>query len=348
MCFNAYFIDIFVWDNENSILKFNPEHYLMKLIQDEGLESEIIATFRDFFLSEWSKLEPNFDFAKWEISFNLASWDNLSATNIKISKWEESIFIWTIFFVIIETIYDVYLDEKVNISEDENIWKNRWKIFENLEYIIIDDPVSSVDDTKIIDISMNLMSVINKNHKKEYIAKKISHLKNNPHLTEDYIAKEEKDLQENIPDLHLKFIITTHHALFYNICYNSVLKSEKNNCKKIYKNNWKYFLAKQWDTPFLYHIHAKNIIKQAIADNDLQRFHFNLFRTLLEKTANFLCYHSWDECLDDENRLIFAKILNNYSHWRVAESEPSDIPDNHKSIFIEEFQKFLQKFYFKK
>ncbi len=84
---------------------------------------------------------------------------------------------------------------------------------------------------------MNLMSVINKNHKKEYIAKKISHLKNNPHLTEDYIAKEEKDLQENIPDLHLKFIITTHHALFYNICYNSVLKSEKNNCKKIYKNN---------------------------------------------------------------------------------------------------------------
>lgn len=72
------------------------------------------------------------------------------------------------------------------------------------------------------------------------------------------------------------------------------------------------------------------------------------FELCLKKLQIFYDIIAGIECLDDENRLIFAKILNNYSHWRFAESEPSDIPDNHKNIFIEEFQKFLQKFHFNK
>lgn len=40
---------------------------------------------------------------------------------------------------------------------------------------------------------------------------------------------------------------------------------------------------------FSYHLHIKNLIEQAVAENNVQRYHFALLRNLYEKTAIF-----WD------------------------------------------------------
>ena len=65
------------------------------------------------------------------------------------------------------------------------------------------------------------------------------------------------------------------------------------------------------DSPFAYHNLIFNEIYNAIQRNDIQKYHFNLFRALLEKTANFLGYSDyWSALLDEsENKKIFVKQL---------------------------------------
>ena len=63
--------------------------------------------------------------------------DNFIKDKIKISKGEVSSFVWSIFKTIMdnfETIISLDIDSEFLYS------------FEDLEYIIIDDPVSSIDD----------------------------------------------------------------------------------------------------------------------------------------------------------------------------------------------------------
>ena len=46
LCYNAFVEDFFHWDNENLILKINKMSWLAKLINDEGLDGEIIDNFK--------------------------------------------------------------------------------------------------------------------------------------------------------------------------------------------------------------------------------------------------------------------------------------------------------------
>lgn len=91
----------------------------------------------------------------------------------------------------------------------------------------------------------------------------------------------------------VKFLITTHHALFYNILVNSFKRIERNReCKfksySLSKDNYIFNLSEQGDSPFAYHLSIKELINNAIDSNSIEKYHFNLFRNLLEKTSNFL------------------------------------------------------------
>ena len=44
---------------------------------------------------------------------------------------------------------------------------------------------------------------------------------------------------------------------------------------------------------FAYHLHIKNLIEQAVDQNNVQRYHFTLLRNLYEKTAAFFGYKEW-------------------------------------------------------
>lgn len=302
LCYNVFFEDIFKWNNEEYILTFNPKSWIVQLVNEQGLENSIIDNFKDIIRSN---VEPTFDLANGKVTFTVASGDDSSESNIKISRGEESVFIWSIFYTILETAINA-----LNTEESERTTS----IFNNLKYVIIDDPVSSIDDTKIITIVLKLIQVI-----KSY--------KNNA----------------------VKFFITTHHALFYNVLVNDFKKNKKCDFESysLFKDNYILNLSKQNDSPFAYHLSVKNIIQNAIKNNNIEKYHFNLFRNLLEKTSNFLGYSDWTDCIVGDDRQEFIRLLNLYSHSRLSDLESKDLSSQDKNTFQETFNTFIANFKWK-
>lgn len=69
---------------------------------------------------------------------------------------------------------------------------------------------------------------------------------------------------------------------------------------------------------FSYHLHLKKIVERAIADNEVERYHFTLVRNLYEKTASFLGYPKWSELLPDDKQLYLSRIINFTSHSSLS------------------------------
>lgn len=340
--YNAFFEDIFTWDNENYILHFNKNHEIIKLVQDQWLETKIIDNFRDIMGEQSIKIEPTFDFDEWEVKFKIASGDDASADNIKISRGEESIFVWSVFY----TILDFIISELTVIESDRST-----DIFNNLEYIIIDDPVSSIDDTRIISLAVKINNLIRWDyHLNKRLDKKRKELED-WNFGPEYIEQSLKEFKEEISSkLKLKFLITTHHALFFNVIVNSFKNADGVNFKwfSLSKNSQIFKLKKQGESPFSYHLRVKDILQKVINDNAVEKYHFNLFRALLEKTANFLGYDKWYDCVSWENGQALVKLLNHYSHNRLSELEWRELPDDDKKLLEEAFESFITNFKWKK
>ena len=76
-----------------------------------------------------------------------------------------------------------------------------------------------------------------------------------------------------------------------------------------------------------------------------KKYHFNLFRTLLEKTANFLGYTHWGDCiLNKEDRVEIKRIVDLYSHSRLSDLESSYLTDTEKELFTQAFNAFVEDF----
>lgn len=305
LSYNAFFEDIFTWDNENCILHCNSNHEIIKLVKDQWLEAKIIDNFRDIMWVSAIKLEPDPNFDEWEVKFKIASGDDASADNIKISRGEESIFVWSVFYTILEEVVSELLTNKSDRSTDK---------FNDLEYIVIDDPVSSIDDTRIITVALKLIEIIKSNQNNQ-----------------------------------IKFLITTHHALFFNVIVNSFKNADGINFKwfSLSKNSQIFKLKKQGESPFSYHLRVKDILQKVINDNAVEKYHFNLFRALLEKTANFLGYDNWYDCVSWENGQALVKLLNHHSHNRLSELEWRELPDDNKKLLAEAFESFITNFKWK-
>lgn len=305
--YNAFIEDLFNWDNENFILNFK-QHWVFEFIKKQDLEWIIKDIYKDI---TNSKIEPKFDYDNQNITFPIVTVnddENITEDPIKISKSEESIFVWSVYFAVLKVAIDA-----LNTTEDNRITKK----FNNLEYVIIDDPVSSIDDTWIITIADKLFELI-----KSYKGNQIN------------------------------FLLTTHHALFYNVLFNSFKRFNKLK----YQDNWyPYILSKtfdnkikldikNYDTPFSYHISIIDVIKKAINGNHIERYHFNLFRSLLEKTANFLGYDGIWGCVLWDRKNLYIKVINMYSHGKISELEYNTVQDSHKELFIECFNEFIRNF----
>ncbi len=282
--YNAFTEDLFFWDNdllanEAPRLKIQKNSFTDWLLRDNGLDGAVIKNFQ-YYTDD--KLTPDFNDDFSEIAFYFARGNDEQIENIKISKGEESNFIWSIFYVLIRQVI-----AELNIPEDSEEGRSTDQ-FDDLEYIFIDDPVSSLDENHLIQQAVDLADLI------------------------------------KLSKPGLKFIITTHNVLFYNVLYNELKKLEKE--KKSYlllKNEDGSFdiLEKQGDSnkSFSYHLHLKGVIEKAIENQQVERFHFMLLRNLYEKTANFLGYKQWSDILpEDSRRNYFQRIINFTSHSTLS------------------------------
>lgn len=290
--YNAFTQDLFYWDNdiENDIepkLKIQPNSFTSWIFKEQGLDREVINVFQ-LYINK--KLEPKFNEDFSEVSFSYLG-DDGYANNIKISKGEESIFIWSIFYVLMKQIIS-----ELNIAESDSRSTHE---FDNLEYIFIDDPVSSLDENSLIEMAVNLAELI-----------RSSYFEDNEGL---------------------KFIISTHNTLFYNILYNEFqfkFGYMLNRDEEGYKLDEKKGDSNKY---FSYYLFIKQVLEDAIKNNEIQRYHFVLLRNLYEKISNFLGYPNWTELLPDDRKRYFTRVLTFTSHLTLAVEgvvEPRDDEKN--------------------
>lgn len=303
LCYNAFFEDYFHWDNENLVLLLDKNSWVSQLIEDEGLEPDIEDNFKKL---TSSKVEPEFEFDKGIISFGFLTGDDNKIDKIKISRGEESLFIWCVFYTILERAIELL---------SENPEERSTNIFDDIKYIVIDDPVSSMDDNRIITLALDLVQLI------ELISKL---------------------------DNKLNILITTHHCLFYNILHSTSVDgvSIKKYLLEKKEDNTLSLTTQNKDSPFAYHLILLKEIKKAVDSDNIKKYHCNFFRAILEKTANFLGYvGGWRALLpDDANREHIAKLLNTYSHNSLAEIEDSSLQLAEKELFKTAFSTFFAKF----
>ena len=289
--FNAFTEDLFYWDNDilndaEPKLKIQPNSFIRWLIKDQGDEGKVIGKFHHY-CDE--KLMPKFDIENNQITFSFARGDDTPEENIKLSKGEESNFIWSIFHTLIEQVV-----AELNISEPSERTTNE---FDELKYIFIDDPVSSLDENHLIQLAVDLAELV----------------KDSPNT--------------------IKFIITTHNPLFYNVLYNElgaksgyILRKDENK-----NENERFDLEEKQggsNKSFSYHLFLRNILEK-VESKDIQKYHFMLLRNLYEKTANFLGYSGWSNLLpnDDARQSYYTRIINFTSHSTLSNeiiAEPTD------------------------
>ena len=288
--YNAFTEDLFYWDNDLELdaepkLKIQPNTFTDWVLRDQGQDRNIVANFQRY---ANQKLTPHFSEDFTEVTFSLERGDDEHSGNLKISKGEESNFIWSIFYTLLDQVITI-----LNATEPDERETNQ---FDQLEYVFIDDPVSSLDENHLIELAVNVAGLIKS------------------------------------CDSGLKFIVTTHSPLFYNVLYNE-LNGKACYLLKHSEDGTFVLTEKQGDSnqSFSYHLFLKQTLERAIAENQVQKYHFTLLRNLYEKTANFLGYQKWSDLLDSApgdkqgylNRIIQFSSHRTLSNEEVAEpTEP--------------------------
>ena len=309
--FNAYTEDLFHWDND---LEYNTERVL-KI----NSESKFFDGFKELaledkifeYLQRYATFNFKIDYEKWEISFSK------SIPNPAYNPGNNEP----------ETI----VQDNIKISRgEENIFI--WCIFlaicelvidgaeayDWVKFIYIDDPISSLDDNNAIAVASDLSKLLQKGVDK------------------------------------IDVVISSHHHLFFNVACNELRKKK---CKRyfLHKNGENgYSLRATDETPFFHHIALLSELKsllpkdgESLDDVSIKTYHFNMLRSIMEKTATFFGYDDFSKCIHGvEDEVLYARALNLLSHGKYSIYEPTEMGPDTKSLFVKILNAFLDKYKF--
>ncbi len=164
-----------------------------------------------------------------------------------------------------------------------------------VKYLYIDDPISSLDDNNAIAVATHLAEMLKRS------------------------------------DGSIKTVVSSHHALFFNVMYNSLSKAEKYFMGRLGEGD--YTLKSTSDTPAFLHVALLLQLHEAAESGEVYTYHFNILRNVLEKTAAFHGYRRFSDCLpqgkDDPDGIVHRQIVNLLSHGNHSLFEPREmVPDN--------------------
>jgi hypothetical protein len=87
--------------------------------------------------------------------------------------------------------------------------------------------------------------------------------------------------------------------------------------------------------------------KAAAAGGTLYTYHFNMLRSILEKTATFFGHDDFSTCIHGlEDADLFARALNLLSHGKYDIYQPSTMVDDNKRLFRQLLAGFLERYQF--
>jgi hypothetical protein len=176
-----------------------------------------------------------------------------------------------------------------------------------VKYFYIDDPISSLDDNNAIAVASDLAKLLRK-------------------------AKD-----------RIKVVVSSHHALFFNVVCNE-LKTAKTKRYFLHRANASadVTLRATDDTPFFHHVAMLSEIQAAADSGILYTYHFNMLRSILEKTATFFGKKDFSACLHGvQDEALFSRALNLLSHGRYSLYEPTEMLEDNKQLFRDILSAFL-------
>lgn len=334
--YNAYTEDLFTWDND---LENNTDHHLLinqnsALIQ--GLAGSNFSDSLRKYLQVFADIDFEFhydeenpeipDYVVFSKKIKKKKMENgqlkdieSEVENIKISRGEERLFVWCFFRCIID-----------NILGGNDAYKN-------IEYIYIDDPMSSLDDNNVIAFAEQLYSVIRRQIKQEIDASRAG--------------------KEGFR--RIKFVVSSHHALFFHTMLHGLSADRKLG---------KYYLSRNKETdrlvlksmsdstPFYYNVAMMSEIQRSIKTGKLYTYHFTVLRSVMEKIKEFFGHNDFGYILEgityrgdvlqqDELAEFYSRVVNVLTHQGSMFS-PTLMNDDNKELATTLFNHLVKKYQF--
>lgn len=301
--FNAFTEDLFFWDNDldndtDRVLVLNDYSHFFDGIEKLEMETRIrpfVQKYVDFDFritkEKHRKEADKEEIERWEVSFFLPENPD---ENIKVSRGEEHIFIWCFFLAILQLSLD----------------KEDGSPYEWVEYVYIDDPISSLDDNYAVSIAHNLATLF-----RSY---------NGP----------------------IRFIVSTHHGLFFNVLCNELQRAPRYLLSKNTFDKY-YFIELEGDTASLYHVAMLKVLKDTLDNNEpLYPYHFNILRNIMEKTANFHGLAGFKKCIELEDAEFYERLIPVLNHGGYSVFEPKEMLPENKANFEMVLKKLLDTYPF--
>ena len=143
--FNAFTEDLFSWNNDlendtNRTLKLNGDSAFFEGLHQLDLDVKI-----EPFFNNYADLKFNIDYDASTVAFSrsiIIDDNEQTIENIKISRGEETLFIWCFFLAICQLAID---------KDPAYSW---------VKYIYIDDPISSLDENNAIAVACDLCNLL--------------------------------------------------------------------------------------------------------------------------------------------------------------------------------------------
>lgn len=293
--FNAFTEDLFSWYNDlpndtERFLRINGDSRFF-----DGLESMEMDNRIRPFLNRYVDFDFRIDTDEWVVRFAREVPDGAGhrrEEDIKVSRGEENIFIWCFFLAIVQLVLD------------------KAEPYQWVEYVYIDDPISSLDENNAIAVANHLAAMLTSS--------------------------------ENAP----KTIISTHHVLFFNVLCNELRNKAHRHLltKGVPPDN--FVLNDTTSRPFLNHLATLVDLNRAQGTGDLYTHHFNMLRRVMEQTACFFGMDKWMECItpepDDPDEKLYKRVIDLMSHGDYSLFEPSEMMEENKNLFRRVFRQFIE------
>lgn len=341
--YNAYTEDLFTWNNdfENKVIE-NREHKLLinkESVLIQGLAGYEFADKLRKYLHVFTDIDFDFHYDKNNeeipdyVVFKKKTgrvilngvWNDTYAEDIKISRGEERLFVWCFFRCI--------LDQVIGGND----------AYKDIEYIYIDDPMSSLDDNNVIAFGEQLYMLIRKQ-----------------------LEQEIKDEEAGKKDFRrIKFVVSSHHALFFHTMLHGLIGDKKLGRYYLSRNKLTNQLVlkdmSDSDSPFYYNVAMMSEIKKAIQTDKLYTFHFTVLRSVMEKIKEFFGHKNFSIILEgitykgetydqtafsqEELAEFYSRVVNVLTH-QGSMFTPSLMNDDNKELATAIFNHLVSKYQF--
>lgn len=167
-----------------------------------------------------------------------------------------------------------------------------------VKHLYIDDPISSLDEHNAINVACHLAQLLKG--------------------------------QERI-----RAVISTHHTLFFNVLCNELGKAKRLFLSK--DTGGACLIRETGDTPFFHHVAILTELQRAADSGALYTYHFNMLRSVIEKTASFHGFRNFGVIVrlgeEEADGVLHTRVLNLLNHGNYSLYEPVEMIPENKEFF---------------